>query len=87
MQGSQEATPPPTLASYVSKYHALPRHEKMELRGFSLMLLSRFLAKAKPRLWTADERVQAFTTDEHKNGREKSVTLATRSVTSWSIYN
>lgn len=58
------------FASYVSKYHALPLHEKMELRGFSLMLLSRFLAKAQPKLWTTDERVQATVRYIHQHLHE-----------------
>lgn len=45
------------LDDYVGKYGRLPLHVRMLLRGFSLMLFSRFLAQAQPRMWTKDERI------------------------------
>ena len=45
------------LNDSVGRYSGLPLHERMTLRGFSLMLFARFLAQARPRLWTKDERI------------------------------
>ena len=41
----------------VGRYSNLSLHERMTLRGFSLMLFARFLSQARPRLWTKDERI------------------------------
>ena len=46
-----------TFADYVKRYNALPLWKKMRLRGATLMLFSRFLEKATPRVWTNDERL------------------------------
>lgn len=45
------------LYAYIDKYSSLALHERMALRGFSLMLVARFLAEGEPRLWTKDERI------------------------------
>ena len=45
------------LYDSVGKYSGLPLHERMTLRGFSLMLFARFLSQARPRLWAKDERI------------------------------
>ena len=45
------------LYAYVDKYSSLALHERMSLRGFTLMLVARFLAEGQPRLWTQDERI------------------------------
>ena len=42
---------------YVDKYRKLALHERMALRGFTLIIFARFLAQAQPRLWTKDERI------------------------------
>lgn len=46
-----------TFADYVKRYNALPLWEKMRLRGATLLLFSRFLEKARPRVWTNDDRL------------------------------
>jgi len=43
--------------SYVHRYNQLPLYEKMNLRGSILLLFSRFLQYATPKLWTSDERM------------------------------
>ena len=45
------------LHDLVGKYGELSLHERMELRGFSLMIFARFLSQARPRVWTQDERI------------------------------
>lgn len=44
--------------SYVKRYNEMHLYEKMELRGSILLLFSRFMRYATPRVWTTDERVK-----------------------------
>lgn len=45
------------FTGYVKRYNALPLWKKMRLRGATLLLFSRFLQQATPRMWTNDERM------------------------------
>lgn len=45
------------FTSNVNRYKNLPLHEKLQLRGTILMLLSRFFKEATPKQWTEDERI------------------------------
>ncbi len=55
------------FADYVRRYHDLALWEKMELRGTTLMLFSRFVRKATLRVWTQDERLKRVLTHIHRN--------------------
>lgn len=44
--------------SYVKRYNDMQLYEKMELRGSILLLFSRFMKYASPKVWTADERLR-----------------------------
>lgn len=46
-----------SMADSMERYHKLPLHDKMRLRGFALLLFSRFVRYAQPRVWTDDERI------------------------------
>ena len=46
-----------SFTDYAKRYNALPLGQKMRLRGTMLMLFSRFMQKATPRVWTGDERL------------------------------
>ena len=73
---------------YVGKYSSLPLHERMALRGFTLMLVARFLAEARPRLWTKDERIMRIIQyiGEHINQRIDMEELATFACVSKSYF-
>lgn len=43
---------------YVQRYRDMALWEKMELRGAMLMIVSRFIRQARPRVWTKDERLK-----------------------------
>lgn len=45
-------------SDYVARYRDMELWEKMELRGAMLMLMSCFIRKARPRVWTSDERMR-----------------------------
>jgi len=45
-------------SGYVQRYRDMALWEKMELRGAMLMIMSRFIRQAKPRMWTKDERMK-----------------------------
>ena len=45
-------------SDYVQRYHNMALWEKMELRGAMLLIMSRFIREAKPRVWTQDERMR-----------------------------
>lgn len=45
------------FTDYVRRYARLPLHEKMLLRGATLMLFARFMEHAQERRWTRDERM------------------------------
>ena len=45
------------FTDYVRRYNDMPLHEKMQLRGATLILFSRFMEHAKEKLWTRDERL------------------------------
>ena len=45
-------------SDYVQHYRDMALWEKMELRGAMLMVMSRFIREAKPRVWTHDERMK-----------------------------
>lgn len=55
------------FADYVSRYNELQLYEKMQLRGSILMLFSRFMQFAKPRVWTQDERMAKVLKYVHSN--------------------
>ena len=46
-----------SMTDSMERYHKLPLHDKMRLRGFALLLFSRFVRYAQPRVWTDDERI------------------------------
>lgn len=45
-------------SNYVQRYRDMALWEKMELRGAMLMIMSHFLRRAAPRVWTQDERMK-----------------------------
>lgn len=55
------------LSDYVDAYHRLPLHAKMQLRGFMLMLMARFMEQSKVRIWTKDERMIQVVRHIHNN--------------------
>ena len=55
------------FTDYARRYSDLPIHQKMWLRGCILMLFSRFMAEAKLKMWTQDERVGNALKYIHKN--------------------
>lgn len=55
------------FTDYVHRYTKMPLYEKMELRGIILMLFSRFMQYAQPRLWTRDERMNKALKYIHAN--------------------
>ena len=46
-----------SFTGYAKRYNSLPLWQKMRLRGDMLLLFSRFMQYAKPRMWTADDRM------------------------------
>lgn len=52
---------------YVNRYNKLPLYQKMELRGDILILFSRFVKLAKPKLWTEDIRLTSALRYIHDN--------------------
>lgn len=46
-----------SFSGYVRRYNNLPLWQKTRLRGSMLLLFSRFLQQATPRVWTTDERM------------------------------
>jgi AraC-like DNA-binding protein len=46
-----------TFTDYAKRYNALTLGQKMRLRGTMLMLFSRFMQRATPRVWTSNERM------------------------------
>lgn len=46
-----------SFADYAKRYNALTLGQKMWLRGTMLMLFSKFMLRAMPRVWTSDERM------------------------------
>jgi AraC-like DNA-binding protein len=46
------------MSGYVQRYRDMALWEKMELRGAMLMIMSRFIREAQPRVWTQDERMK-----------------------------
>lgn len=45
------------FTDYARRYNSLPLWQKMQLRGSMLLLFSRFMQQAEPRVWTANERM------------------------------
>ena len=45
------------FTDYMRRYHSMPLWQKMELRGMTLTLFSRFRHHAAPRMWTRNERM------------------------------
>jgi AraC-like DNA-binding protein len=45
-------------SDYVQRYRDMALWEKMALRGAMLMIMSRFIREASPRVWTHDERMK-----------------------------
>ncbi len=56
-----------SFTDYVRRYNDLPLYEKMQLRGSILMLFSRFMRFARPRVWTKDERLAKVLKFIHNN--------------------
>lgn len=52
---------------YVNRYNKLSLAEKMELRGEILILFSKFVNKAKAKIWTQDKRFGKVLTYIHNN--------------------
>ena len=46
-----------SMSDYVRRYVDMPLYQKMQLRGSILILFSRFMACANPRVWTMDKRL------------------------------
>ena len=59
------------FTGYVKRYNTLPLWEKMRLRGAILLLFSRFLEKATPRVWTTDERLTKVLAHVHSHLHEE----------------
>ena len=55
------------FTDYVQRYRDMALWEKMELRGAILMLFSRFMHEATPRIWTQDERMKRVLAHIHSN--------------------
>lgn len=55
-----------TFNDYVRRYNDMPLHEKMQLRGATLILLSRFMEHAKEKHWIQDKRMMAVLTHIHQ---------------------
>ncbi len=45
------------FTDFVNSYKALPLSAKMRIRGATLILFSRFMEHARPKVWTNDERL------------------------------
>lgn len=56
-----------TFTDYVRRYNELPLHDKMQLRGCILLLFSRFMKSARPRIWTKDDRLAKVLKHIHDN--------------------
>ena len=54
-------------SDYVERYQNMTLWEKMELRGAMLMIMSNFIRKAKPRIWTSDERMNRVLKHIHEH--------------------
>ena len=54
-------------SDYVARYRNMELWEKMELRGAMLMIMSHFIRKARPRVWTNDERMKRVLEYIHAN--------------------
>ena len=54
-------------SDYVARYRDMELWEKMELRGAMLMIMSHFIRKAEPRVWTNDERMKRVLEHIHSN--------------------
>lgn len=52
---------------YVRRYNEMPMHVKMRLRGSILILLSHFMERAKPQIWTNDDRLEKVLKYIHNN--------------------
>lgn len=52
---------------YVERYMNMKLWEKMELRGFMLIIMSQFIREAKPRFWTSDERMKRVVRHIHEH--------------------
>lgn len=55
------------FTDYVQRYNDLPLYDKMQLRGSILMLFSRFMQAATPRIWTKDDRMKKVLMYIHNN--------------------
>ena len=55
------------FTDYVHRYNEMPLYDKMELRGSILILFSRFMKNARPRIWTKDERMAKVLKYIHNN--------------------
>ena len=58
-------------SDYVVRYRNMALWEKMELRGAMLMMMSQFIKEAKPRIWTADERMKRVLKHIHEHIAEE----------------
>lgn len=55
------------LIDYVNRYNNLELYEKMEIRGYLLLLFARFMKGARPRIWTQDSRISKVLRYIHNN--------------------
>lgn len=56
-----------TFRHNLTRYNNMPLHQRMLIRGGVLILFSRFLALAQPRLWTTDKRMTRVLQYIHNN--------------------
>jgi AraC-like DNA-binding protein/quercetin dioxygenase-like cupin family protein len=54
-------------SDYLARYRDMELWEKMELRGAMLMLMSNFIRRARPRVWTNDERMKRVLSHIHSH--------------------
>ena len=55
------------FTDFVNSYKALPLSAKMRIRGATLILFSRFMEHAKPKVWTSDPRLAKVLSHIHAN--------------------
>lgn len=53
------------FTDYVKRYNSMELWEKMRLRGATLMLFSRFIERARAKVWTSDERMMRVLVHVH----------------------
>ena len=54
------------FTDYVRRYNSMALWEKMRLRGVILLLFSRFMERATPKVWTQDRRIARVLAEIHE---------------------